>query len=257
MFEKLDDQRNGFLPHDELLFNLTTRGEKLPTKVVESLLANADYNEDKKFYYQKFCEAVLDTRDKLATLAVEKLHKDEEELSVNSKTYKVKRKSCSPEKGRSQANSPTKSVSNTLVEETKTSEDWKKTLKSKGSFYFENNNIISHHYIFNVKTKSRHQISVQVRKTLLTIIIKMTFLLLLQSQPQYRNTRPLVDVQLYVFDENKRFICRTTQKSGTDRCSWDGELSPGRYTVIPFTSGARLTRKREAAATQEVALVER
>ena len=169
MFEKLDDQRNGFLLHDELLFNLTTRGEKLPAKVVESLLANADYNEDKKFYYQKFCEAVLDTRDKLANLAIEKLQKDEEEFLVNSKTYKVKRKSCSPEKGRSLASSPTKSASAVLMEETKTSvslsscEDWSKTLKSKGSFYFENNNIISHHYTFVVKTKSRHQISVQVR----------------------------------------------------------------------------------------------
>ena len=170
MFEKLDDQRNGFLPHDELLFNLTTRGEKLPTKVVESLLANADYNEDKKFYYPKFCEAVLDTRDKLANLSVEKLQKDEEEFLVNSKTYKVKRKSSSPEKGRSVANSPTKSVSTPQQEETRTSTsvvvssggDWTRTLKSKGCFYFENNNIISHHYILNVKTKSRHQISVQV-----------------------------------------------------------------------------------------------
>ena len=121
MFEKLDDQRNGFLLHDELFFNLTTRGEKLPTKVVESLLANADYNEDKKFYYQKFCEAVLDTRDKLANLTVEKLQKDEDEFLVNSKTYKVKRKSSSPEKGRSVANSPTKSVCPTQQEETRTS----------------------------------------------------------------------------------------------------------------------------------------
>ena len=79
----------------------------------------------------------------------------------------------------------------------------------------------------------------------------------LQSQPQYRNTRPLVDVQLYVFDENKRFICRTTQKSRSDRWSWEGELAPGRYTIIPFTSGARLVRRREVVDTEEVALVER
>ena len=168
LFEKLDIERNGFLLHDELSSNLTTRGEKLPEKVVESLLANAEYNEEMKFYYPKFCEAVLDTREKLANLAVEKLEKDEEEFLVNSKTYKVKRKSCSPEKGRSLANSPTKSVSNTLLEEGKTSvsvsscEDWNKTLKSKGCFYFENKSIISHHYLLNVKTKARHQISVQV-----------------------------------------------------------------------------------------------
>ena len=232
----------------------------MPAKVVESLLANADYNEDKKFYYQKFCEAVLDTREKLANLAVEKLQKDEEEFLVNSKTYKVKRKSSSPEKGRSLANSPTKSVSNTLLEENKSRvsspEAWSKTLKSKGCFYFENNNIISHHYIFNVKTKSRHQISVQVSQVVDNKMIKSQ-LIILQSQPQYRNTRPLVDVELYVFDENKRFICRTTQRSGGEGWSWEGELPPGRFTLIPFTSGARLSRTRQAAASQEVALVER
>ena len=156
---------------------------------MESLLANADYNEDKKFYYQKFCEAVLDTREKLANLAVEKLQKDEEEFLVNSKTYKVKRKSSSPEKGRSVANSPTKSVSNTLLEENKSRvsspETWRKTLKSKGCFYFENNNIISHHYIFNVKTKSRHQISVQVSQAVDNKMIKS------HSSSSYRASRSI------------------------------------------------------------------
>ena len=156
LFERLDHKRNGYLCHDEFLLNMTTRADKLPVEVIENLLANEEYNEDNKFYYHKFCEAVTDTKEKVANLAIEKIQKDEEEFSLNSKTYKVKRKTCSPEKGRSVSNSPTKPV-------TKGSgENWKKTLKSKGCFYFENKNIISHQYVLNVTEKSRHDISVQV-----------------------------------------------------------------------------------------------
>ena len=75
-----------------------------------------------------------------------------------------------------------------------------------------------------------------------------------QSQPQYRTTnRPLVDVELYVFDENKRFVVRTSQGR------WEGDLAPGHYTIVPFTSGARLSRRKEARGKeeQETSLVER
>ena len=171
VFEKLDHKKNGFLCHDQFLLNMTTRAEKLPAKVIESLLANAEYNEDKKFYYPKFCEAVIDTKEKLATLAIEKIQKDEEEFSVNSKTYKVKRKSCSPEKGRSVSNSPTKSLP------APSAETWKKTVRSKGCFYFENKNIISHQYTLNIKQKSQCLITVQVVSS--HLVIAPTYLVLL------------------------------------------------------------------------------
>ena len=80
-----------------------------------------------------------------------------------------------------------------------------------------------------------------------------------QSLPQYRTTnRPLVDVDLYVFDENKRFVCRTS-RAGSGGARWEGDLAPGHYTVVPFTSGARLSRRKESRGKeeQETSLVER
>ena len=52
----MDDKNLGYLPHEQLLINLTTRGDKLPIEIVESLLTNEEYNHDKKFYYKKFSQ---------------------------------------------------------------------------------------------------------------------------------------------------------------------------------------------------------
>ena len=61
-----------------------------------------------------------------------------------------------------------------------------------------------------------------------------------------------MDVEVYVFDENKRYLART----GT-RCDWEGELGPGRYTLVPATSGTRLRRRGQIdGARQRPALVE-
>ena len=67
-----------------------------------------------------------------------------------------------------------------------------------------------------------------------------------------------MDVELYVFDENKRFVCRTG-RAGSGEGSWEGELTAGRYTLVPFTSGARLCRRKEdrGKEEQEMSLVER
>ena len=185
MFDKLDDKNVGFLTHDEFLLNMTTRGEKIPLEVIENLIANEEYNQDKKFFYRKFCHDIIETKDKLADLALEKLQKDEEELMVNSKTYKVKRKTASPTK--SLSDSPSKSFSNSplkyqshlpspnksrLESPTKSlspsSDDvvtpinWSCNLKSKGCFYFENDSIISHQFALIVKKKSQHKICIKV-----------------------------------------------------------------------------------------------
>ena len=263
MFEKLDYDNVGYLSHEEFMLNMTTRGEKLPAHIVESLLANTEYNKDKMFFYKKYCQDIIDTNEKLADMALEKLKKDEEEFMVNSKTYKVRRKSSSPEKSPTKSLSPTKSQSLSPLKSYSISSDAKSqnisptksisnidsdgvvcgkqelncNLRFRGSFYFENETIISHQYSVTVKKKGLHRISVQ-------------------SQPQYRNASNMVDVQLYLFDENKRFISRTDQVQ-TGYCSWEGELAPGKYTLIPFTTGAKFKKRSDSKDCKHVPLVEK
>ena len=62
-----------------------------------------------------------------------------------------------------------------------------------------------------------------------------------------------MDVEGYVFDENKRFLARTGARG-----DWEGELGPGRYTLVPATSGAKLRgRGRSDGARRGPPLVER
>ena len=47
-----------------------------------------------------------------------------------------------------------------------------------------------------------------------------------------------MDVEVYVFDENKRHLARTGARG-----DWEGELGPGGYALVPSTAGARLRRR--------------
>ena len=193
MFEKLDTNNLGYLTHDEFILNMTSRGDKLPAGVIENLIANKEYNEDKKFMYRKFCSDVIETSKKLSNLALEQLQKDEDEFMVNSKTYKVRRKTASPDKSLSSSpakslSSPTKSVvssssnkcdSEDVVTPTPTPTNLNCHLKSKGCFYFENETIISHQYSLTVKSRAPHRISVT-------------------SEQQYHNTAAAAPVDVQV-----------------------------------------------------------
>jgi len=252
-FEKLDEKNSGYITHDDFMLNMTTRGEKLPTGVIERLICDEKYNKEKKFFYRKFCQSVIETSERLGALALDKLQKEEEDFMVNSKTYKVKRKTASPEKSSSGIKTPARAASATR--KTSTSESpklsnnnrrnseelrtpWNCHIRSKGSFFFENDNIISHQYLLIASKKAKYKLVVQAEK-------------------QYRNNGPLLDVQLYIFDENKRFICRTEKNSGKAMWEWEGQLEAGRYTVIPFTSGTRFKKRKETQIQEETTLIDR
>ena len=62
MFEKLDEKNVGYLTHDEFLLNMTTRGEKIPLEVIENLIENENYNQDKKLFLRKFCRDTFENK---------------------------------------------------------------------------------------------------------------------------------------------------------------------------------------------------
>ena len=169
MFQKMDVKQLGYLTHEEFLLNMTTRGEKLPTEMIENLFKNEIYNDDKKFYYQKYCNDIIETSKKLEILAIEKVQQQDEEYQMNSKTYKVKRKTASPTKSASSLaqRSPTKSL--TSSSSLRCDSDGVITphvttlghsTQSRGSFYLEQDTIISHQFSLVVRAASTHRLSV-------------------------------------------------------------------------------------------------
>ena len=182
MFQKLDEKHLGYLTHEEFLLNMTTRGEKLPTEMIENLLRNEIYNDDKRFYYQKYCHDIIETSKKLENLAIEKVQQQDEEYQMNSKTYKVKRKTASPTKSVSSLaqRSPTKSLTSSSSH--KCDSDGVITphvttlghsTQARGSFYLEQDSVISHQFSLMVRAAATHRISVhslpQVREIIFTI----------------------------------------------------------------------------------------
>jgi len=268
-FQKLDEKGQGYISHDDFLLSMTTRGEKLPGTVIDNMLQDARYNRDRKFLYPAYCQAVVETTKILTELAVDKITREEEDFSVNSQTYKVRRKTASPVKSENSTkmslgppgsepstkkNSvPVKKNSSLLppasplsdnstqqgspVASPEAPQQWQSKLRSKGSFFFECDTLISHQYQVSVPVSSICRLAIQ-------------------AEQQYKNAAPLVDVQLYLFDENKRFICRTAEYFEQGEWVWQGRLEAGRYLALAHTSGARL-RRRRSSPRQEPPLVER
>jgi len=266
-FQKLDEKGQGYITHDDFLLSMTTRGEKLPGSVIDNMLQDARYNQDRKFLYPAYCQAVVETTKILTELAVDKITREEEDFSVNSQTYKVRRKTASPVKSEnstkistasdpsvkkmptggasvnknSSLHPPASPLSDNSTQQGSPAASpelhWQSKLRSRGSFYFECDTLISHQY----------QVSVPVSGVCRLAI---------QAERQYRNTAPLIDVHLYLFDENKRFICRTAEYCNPGEWVWQGRLEAGRYLALAHTSGARL-RRRRSSPRQEPPLVER
>ena len=173
MFQKLDEKNLGYLTHEEFLLNMTTRGEKLPVELIENLIRNEMYNNDKKFYYQKYCQDVIETSKKLESLAIEKVQLQDEEFQHNSKTYKVKRKTASPAKTvtSSPQRSPAKSLTSCSSHKYDSDEvitpqvtTLAHSLQSRGCFYYEQDSIISHQFSLVVREASTHRIAVHSYK---------------------------------------------------------------------------------------------
>ena len=177
LFQKMDELQLGYLTHEEFLLNMTTRGEKLPTEMIENLLRNEVYNDDKKFYYQKYCYDIIETSKKLENLAIEKVQQQDEEYQMNSKTDKVKRETASPTKSASSLaqGSPTKSLTSSSSHKYdsdcvhKYDSDGVITphvttlghsTQSRGSLYMEQDSIISHQFSLVVRAAATHRISV-------------------------------------------------------------------------------------------------
>ena len=168
-----------------------------------------------------------------------------QDFSVNSQTYKVRRKTASPVKSQGEATSASSlaaktassmSVLTTPTSSTKAEVAWGTELQSKGAFYFEGDTLISHQYQVSVPVSGPCRLAVR-------------------AAAQYRNTAPLVDVHLYLFDENKRFVCRTSALVEAGEWVWEGRLEAGRYLALAHTSGARL-RRRRGSTRHEALLVE-
>ena len=224
LFEKLDPSKKGCIHHESLYTDLTTRGDKLDGDVVRALLQNPDYNRDNKFYYREFCTKVMETSNHLKKQALERLLREEAELGVNSRTFKVKRKSSQPSPSKPHETSSVQADVHTSVSGEDGRDHNQNTVERKGCLYLEGEVVLSHQYHLNLDHQSNVHITIKV-------------------DPQHRVAGRVVDVALYIFDQQKRFIARSTLKSYAH--GWKGTLEKGSYLIIPHTTGAVLRRRSE------------
>nr|XP_042707304.1 EF-hand calcium-binding domain-containing protein 7 isoform X2 [Chrysemys picta bellii] len=287
-FLKVDTNNDGYILHTELYKILTMRGEKMTVEEVNAITKLADVNSNGKLDYNKFCKLYMTTNEQCRKTALEKLEVDSRlrrqqfgsqvETSSERATTPISNPSSrttrktdhkpAPKRGDNRTSSRpssaqsckasvsstvsmgTSSNTNSELIEPNTVKDWQ-CAQSKGCFFLEQDGeIITHKYKLYLPQKS-------------TVYITIKPLNLSQLEDtKLRKTSPWlsVDTALYVLKENESQenlqLVSFTEARNKEMFMWKGELGPGIYWLIPFTTGCRL-KKIKKQITGEAKLVYR
>ncbi|XP_036899355.1 EF-hand calcium-binding domain-containing protein 7 isoform X2 [Sturnira hondurensis] len=282
-FKQLDVNDDGFILHTDLYKLLTKRGEKMTLEEVNAIINLADVNADGKFDYIKFCKLYMTTNEQCLKTTLEKLEVDSKlrrqqfgshiegfperdpapRPKPSPRTVRKTDQETFPNKGdtRSPLLATTRkfkmSVSftitmgansnrNSKLTEPNSIKEWQ-CVQSKGCFFLEEDGeIISHQY--------RMQIA---QRSMVYLTIKPLNLSQVEGKPSPWLS---VDTALYILKENEnptnlQLMCFTELRN-REVFGWTGELAPGIYWLIPFTTGCRL-KKEMKPITEEAQLVYR
>ncbi|NXC28539.1 EFCB7 protein, partial [Campylorhamphus procurvoides] len=260
-FGKIDTEKTGYILHDELYKILTTRGDKMTVDEVNTITEQADFNCSGKLDYNKFCALYLSTREQSCSTARARLQGDSrlrqqhfgnqaESPSEGITPPRISRKT-EPKlpKGESRAPSSPSSAPggrgaicatlrvgassnrSTRLMEPDTVKEWQ-CAQSKGCFYLEEDGeIISHKY--RLQLPQRSSVCVTIRPFNV-------------PQAEGRSCCLAVDTALFILKESESQenlqLMGFTELQSKEMCGWKGELGPGVYWLLPFTTGCRLKK---------------
>ncbi|XP_076440362.1 EF-hand calcium-binding domain-containing protein 7-like isoform X2 [Babylonia areolata] len=257
-FRKIDVNGDGFISLDELYNIMTTKGERLSREEVKMMIDDVDENKDGRLNYKEFCHMFMATTEeckKLSLKALEKKErrrkrrddglsaasrKDKEESSVagsqaslhsasserqDRKQSQVSLRSDDLPKPSPRGNKKSPVISR--LSEPKGLRDWSHA-QSKGCFFVdESKGFVSHQYQLTLTEDTSVWITIQ---------------------PLKLGERGPVDTAVYILQEDKEdedaFIAFTEQRDGKGCHGVRCDLTSGTYSLVPFTTGCRLTARK-------------
>ncbi|XP_068095423.1 EF-hand calcium-binding domain-containing protein 7 isoform X2 [Hyperolius riggenbachi] len=266
-FRKMDPANKGYILHDDLYKILTTKGEKMSAEEVSAVLRLADVNSAGKLDYNKFCNTFFTTCDQCSKMAAEKLNANNraKRQQFGSQIETSPERSASPRIPRDGDTTPRKdskssrpssarnykatmstvinmgpsSARNPKVLQPSNLQDWQNAV-SKGCFFLEDTNIVSHHYKLQVSLKS-------------TVYLTVKPLNLSKAEGK-SSPWMSVDTALCILKDSDGKgdpqLISFTDVRNKEAYVWKGELGVGTYTLIPFTTGCRLTKKKKTVAKE-------
>ncbi|CAH2310913.1 EF-hand calcium-binding domain-containing 7 [Pelobates cultripes] len=282
-FKKIDPDNKGYIFHDDLSRILTGNGEKMSQEEVRAVLRLADINSNGRLEYNKFCNKFFEICDQCTKTAADRMDSDNKakRQQFGSQIQKSPERSASPSAKQSPRNSrlsegdttPRKAESkssrpssarsykasvstmftmaavngkNSKLAEPNNLQGWNFT-NSKGCFFLEENgDVISHRYKMQIP-----------QKTTVFLKIKPYNLSKVEGKP---SSWMSVDTALFILKESDGRadpqLVSFTESRYKETFTLKGELGPGVYHMIPFTTGCRLRKKRKQT-TKDAQLVYR
>ncbi|KAK3599850.1 hypothetical protein CHS0354_022422 [Potamilus streckersoni] len=273
-FRKIDLNGDGFLSVEELMKVLTTKGEKMSRSEVEKMINEVDEDGNGKLDYGEFCNMVMSTTEECKRKSLKMMERKErkkkkadkgktelqtrhkfnesftkddiETGQMGSRRSLISIDDLPKPSPRARKDKPkaSPSVKSTRLSEPQNLKEWTH-VTSKGAFFFEEEEIVTHLYSLEIPDDTNVYITIQPTEI-----------------PGGGGVKPrnTVDTMLYLLrsrpDENGKYLVTFTEQRDSNgkyvlRC----DLPAGKYQLIPFTTGCRF-KQRASQPKKEAKIIE-
>ncbi|CAH1773367.1 unnamed protein product [Owenia fusiformis] len=266
-FKKIDVNSDGYITNKELMKVMTTKGEKMSRAEVQKMIDEVDENGDGKLDYKEFSKMVMSTAKECKQKAQRHLERKSKEKSRRNgsgdgpgsakksssdndkpvpkpRTPKPTSRDHSindtgePKSPRSKHEDRPKSpavLKRAKLHEPKNIKNWSLVLR-RGSFFFDDDsNIVSQQFQLVLPEDSGVWITIE------------PFYLRPSDESRYSDA-PIDTMLMLLRDrpdrDGNRLVTFTEQKDNKGKFGLRCDLDAGKYTLMPFTTGCRLKRRR-------------
>lgn len=218
-FKKMDINGDGFISFCELKKALTMYGEKMNESEVHEILEEADDNGDGHLDYGEFCEMLVSTAETCKELNQKKMK--DENTSRDRRPGSLSRNSPSFNDIHGKPPKSPRSLGK-VVKEPKLLKNWNLVAR-KGFVVVEDDGKFSCHcYLLRVPSTTKIWFTIQ---------------------GTFQDDRH-VDLTLFAVEKSSKKVVAFTQGIVGEKSCVQAELAPGKYSLLAFTSGCKLSARR-------------
>ncbi|XP_041359620.1 EF-hand calcium-binding domain-containing protein 7-like isoform X3 [Gigantopelta aegis] len=260
-FKKIDVNGDGYISLDELHDTLTSKGEKMSEDEVRAIIDEVDENKDgrldyaeEQFFYIQFCNMMMKTVEESRKMAMKIMEKKErkKQRSKQSVTPRKDKEEEDIQSSRTSLQSGSGHLKNDLpkpsprvnrdrsqlavkshLQEPNSLSDWTHNF-SRGCFYLEDGKIINNQYSLSLPEDCSVWFTIKPIR--------------IGEGGVTENGFP-VDTALFILRDRghshgQRVVTFTEQRDSQGKYGVRCDLKAGKYKLIPFSTGCRLTPSR-------------
>lgn len=240
-FRKIDINGDGYISLDELYKIMNAKGDSMSRDEVRRMIDEVDENKDGRLDYGEFCNMIMKTTNDCKKMSMKVMERKERRKKGKTRSDILDEMPKPSPRIRPRDQQKAKSGSKGRLPDPRSLRDWS-MCTSKGSFFYEDDEIVTHVYSVRLSEDSAVYFSAYP---------------LQEPQSLALSSGEPVDTALYILDSRGKLVTFTEQKDSRGRYGVKCDLSAGEYQIIPYTTGCRFKQRSPNDHVREAKLVKK